>query len=152
MSVSFPKSAATLATAFDTILEQIGQTAEVYDALTPVTALCVTVMRAAIARSISVAAAGANLNAFYTGALATAKGSAVIVGDVFTLSTTDDTTDTGLAGAKGSALAVGDVFVVTGVGVGTSDVTFLCSGLDDFVAAMDPYTSGGWETPNSTAF
>ncbi len=60
----------------------------------------------------------ADLAAFFAsgGELFVAKGSAIVVGDTFTVAGTGDTTDDALEGAKGAAAAAGDVFVVTGIG------------------------------------
>lgn len=59
-------------------------------------------------------ASGANIAALFA-VLVTAKGSALEVGDQFSVAGAGDTTDTVLATAKGSAPAAGNVFVVTNV-------------------------------------
>lgn len=61
----------------------------------------------------------ADLAAFFaspSGELFVAKGSAIAVGDTFTVAGTGDTTDDALEGAKGAAVAAGDMFKVTGIG------------------------------------
>ncbi len=73
-------------------------------------------------------ATDADLAAFFAtpaGQLFVAKGGAVEVGDVFTVSGTGDTTDNALQAAKGAAIAAGDVFKVTNIGGGTQAVIFL---------------------------
>lgn len=59
----------------------------------------------------------ADLGVFFvtTGELRVAKGSAVIVGDIFKVAGTGDTTDNALEAAKGSAVAANDMFVVTNI-------------------------------------
>lgn len=59
----------------------------------------------------------ADLAAFFaeSGELFIAKGSAIAVGDTFTVGGTGDTTDNALQTAKGAAPANGDVFVVTNI-------------------------------------
>lgn len=59
-------------------------------------------------------ASGANIAALFV-VLAAAKGTALEVGDLFSVAGTGDTTNTVLATAKGSAPAAGNVFVVTNV-------------------------------------
>lgn len=80
----------------------------------------------------------ADLAAFFAaaaGELYVAKGSAIAVGDTFTVGGTGDTTDNALAAAKGGAVAAGDLFEVTGISgseavdyVGTAAITAQVAG------------------------
>lgn len=75
-------------------------------------------------------ATDANLAAFFAaaaGQLYVAKGEAIVIGDVFTVGGTGDTTDNALEAAKGAAVAANDVFKVTGIGAAA--VIFLHSDL-----------------------
>lgn len=86
--------------------------------------------------NVTVTVSGADLAAFYAtsaGALYTAKGGVVEVGDVFEVTDSSDTTDTALATAEGSAPAAGDRFEVTGVS-GSEAVSFLGAADPDFSA------------------
>ena len=47
-----------------------------------------------------------------TGALASVLGRAAVVGDIFVITSTNDTADNALVAAKGSSIAIGDVFGV----------------------------------------
>jgi len=67
----------------------------------------------------SVDGTDATLAAFLLGELATAKGSAVVVGDIFQVLGTGDTTDDALEAAKGAAVVANDVFEVTDISTAT---------------------------------
>lgn len=92
--------------------------------------------------NVTVPAAQATLTPFFAGALVTAKQAASVygaastslpqvslqIGDVFTVSSSVDTTNTALLTAKGSAPAAGDNFQITSKTSGAEAVSFLGNG------------------------
>lgn len=81
---------------------------------------------------------GANLSALFPN-LEADKGNPLEAGDIFKVPGAEDTTDTALATAKGSAPVAGDLFVITAVGtpaVGFVGQTpdFSTEGTDDFIS------------------
>lgn len=66
-------------------------------------------------------ATDADMGAFFDGELTTALGRAPVVGDIFQVGGTGDTTDDALEAAKGSATADGDIFQVSVVGADAVD-------------------------------
>jgi hypothetical protein len=91
---------------------------------------------------VTVPAAQATLSPFFLGALVTAKQAASVygaastslpqvslqIGDVFSVTSAVDTTNTALATAKGSAPVANDNFQITNKTVGSEAVTFLGNG------------------------
>ena len=75
--------------------------------------------------TVTVAGAAVTLATFRTGAFATAKGGAAVVGDLFVMSNDVDLTSTPLETAKGSAPVAYDVFRWTNVGSGTEAIEYV---------------------------
>lgn len=143
MSISkFPQGQAGLAAAFAAIANHCGPDPVVLDKLSALEGVVLSYTNRALAGSVSVACPAATaLAAFLSGALGTAEGHVPVAGNVFTLTTAQDTSDTAFATAKGSAPAVGDVFIVTGTG---ATVAYLGTTIAALDAALRPYTTRGY--------
>jgi hypothetical protein len=142
MSISkFPQSQAALATAFQTIANHVGVNQAALDKLSDLSGIVSGEHIAYLGKSLSVACpASTALSAFISGALKTANGAVTpAAGVVFTLTTTQDTSDTKFDTAKGSVPAVGDVFAMTsGAAIGYLGTTAAA-----LATALQPYTYRG---------
>jgi len=85
------------------------------EALGQVSRLLSIALHRAAKTAVASPGTGTTLNTFRTGAFATAKGSAAVIGDLWVNTVATDLSGTVCATAKGSALAAGDVFRWTNV-------------------------------------
>jgi len=138
----FPQSQSALALAFQTIANHFGPRSDILSRLSEIEGVLLGETKHLFDYSVRVACpASTTLADFISGALKTANGAVTpAAGLVFTLTTTQDTSDTKFYTAKGSTPAVGDVFVMTS----GSAIAYLGTTVVALDAALLPYTYRGW--------
>lgn len=137
MTTKTAQPQATLVSALSTITQHLGDSPWLYGVLSEVSSRLLQETTRIINGAALIDPQGyANLSALVGAASYTA----------LVTSSTNDTTDTALATAKGSAVAVGDLFAVNS---GRTAVTYLgSSSASAFETSLKTYTSEGYEAPN----
>lgn len=135
-----PQTQAYLVSAFNTIAQHCGSDLIVLDKLSALEGAVLSYTERALVKSAAVACpAATTLAAFISGALQTAVGAAPAAGQLFTLTSAQDTSDTKFDSAKGSVPAVGDVFIYAGSG----NIAYFGTTVAALDAALQPYTYRG---------